>query len=109
MDQAYLCAYLAPFGKAIREMALGALAQRERLKHKDHSWQGSVVAAEYLEMKYLAYPRWASGRPSETATVAPFLAKPANQALLEELAFEVKAPGYRAPQTPAQMNPGGVR
>ncbi len=109
MDQVYLCAYLAPFDNAIREMALGAPARRERLKHKDHSWQGSVVAAEYLEMKYLTYPRWRDGSPAEKATAAPFLAKPANQALLKELALEVKAPGYRAPQTPAQMNPGGVR
>jgi len=32
-----------------------------------------------------------------------FLAKPENREFLNSLGFEVTAPGYQAPQTPAEM------
>ena len=103
---AYLCAALAPFDERVYQMAYGAPAQAERLKNKDHSWQGGPVACDWLEFKYLICPRWRSGKPAETETVAPFLAKPDNRKLVESLAFEVKAPGYQAPTTPAEMRAG---
>ena len=84
-------------------MAYGERAQRERLQRKGHSWYGGPVAAGWLEFKYLIYPRWKSGDPAEKAMVSQFLAQKESRALGERLAFEVKAPGYEAPTTPAQM------
>lgn len=104
-DQRYLCALLAPFDEHIYEMAFGAPAQQERLQNKGHSWQGGVVVSDWFEFKYLLYPRWRNGAPAGTTTVAPFLAQAKNRALVQELSFEVKAPGYQAPMTPAQMKP----
>jgi hypothetical protein len=101
----YLCALLAPFDDRIYQMVFGAPAQQERLKNKGHSWQGGPVACDWLELKYLVYPRWKGGEPAEKEIVAKFLAKPENRALVEGLAFEVKAPGYQAPAAPAQMKP----
>jgi len=94
-DQVYLCSALSPFDERIYAMAYGPRAQAERLKGKDHSWQGSVVAMGWLEFKLLTWPRWKGGEPAEADVVAPFLAKPANRALLEKLTFDVTAPGYR--------------
>jgi hypothetical protein len=99
-DAAYLCSALSPFDERIFAMAYGAPAQAARLKGKDHSWQGSVVAMGWLEFKLLTWPRWQGGKPAEADVVAPFLAKPANRALIERLAFEVTAPGYEPSFSP---------
>lgn len=99
----YLCRWLAPFDERVYEMAFGEPAQRDRLEGKDHSWQGGPVACDWLEFKYLIYPRWKAGAPAETAEVAKFLAKDENRAFVDRLAYEVRAPGYQAPMTPAQM------
>jgi len=104
-SQAYLCSALAPFDERVYAMAFGEPAQQARLKGRTHSWQGSVVACGWLKGKYVIYPRWKGGRPAQTALVAPFLAKPANRALLQRLAFEVQAPGYKPPLTPREMKP----
>jgi len=104
-SRAYLCGWLAPFDKRIFAMAYGGAAQRERLKGRTHSWQGSVVACGWLEGKHLTHPRWRGGEPAEKAVVAPFLAKPENRALLKSLAFEVTGSGYAPPTTPSQMQP----
>jgi hypothetical protein len=105
----YLCSYLAPFEDTVYQMAYGPPAQAARLAGKDHSWQGGPVASDWLEFKYLRYPGWESGQPSEAETVAPFLAKAESKALVARLSFEVKAPSYEAPMTPAEMSdiPGG--
>jgi len=102
-DGRYLCAALAAFDQRIYDLAFTGAAQQERLKGKDHPWQGGPEAGDWLEAKYLTYPKWKGGAPAETAVVAPFLSKPANQALVRSLAFEVKVPGYKAPATPAEM------
>jgi len=108
-DQRYLCSLLAPFDERIYRVAFTGPAQRERVERRAHSWQGSVVAAGYLETKYLTCPRWRGGKPAETASVAPLRAKPANRRLIEDLAFEVEPPGYRAPQSPGDVSWGGKR
>ena len=61
------------------------------------------MACEWLEAKYLECGRWGQGTPALADTVKAFLAKPKNRALVKQLAFEVKAPGYQAPETPARM------
>jgi hypothetical protein len=99
---AYLCSLLAPFDERIYRVAFTGRAQQERVKHRAHGWQGSVVAAGYLEVKYLTVPRWRGGTPAEAASVAAFAKKPANRRLLESFAFEVKPPGYRAPPSPGE-------
>ncbi|MFQ5809647.1 MAG: hypothetical protein ACE5JM_08510, partial [Armatimonadota bacterium] len=104
-EVAYLCRSLAPFDERIYQMGYGPPAQQARLAGKDHPWQGGPVACDWLEFKYLVYPRWKDGHPSEAETVAPFLAKAENRALVERLAFEVKASGYSAPKTPGEMTP----
>jgi len=104
-SQAYLCSALAPFDERIFALAFGPTAQQQRLKGRGHSWQGSVVACGWLKGKYVVYPQWKGGRPAETALVAPLRAKPAHRALLQRLAFEVKAPGYKPPLTPREMKP----
>ncbi len=100
--QVYLCAWLAPFDERVREMAFGAPAQAQRMAAREHSWQGSVVAMRWLEDKYLLLPRWASGEPADTDLVAEWKSGE-GAALLDELAYEVTAPGYRPPMTPAEM------
>jgi len=102
-DAPYLCPALAPFDKRIGELAFGASAQQERIKNKTHSWQGAVVACDWLELKYLVCPRWSGGEPAEKAAIAAFVAKPGNQALIKSLAFRVAAPDYQPPATPAEM------
>ena len=104
-DKPYLCAWLAPFDERVYAMAFGPAAQAERLKGKDHSWQGSVVAMGWLEFKLINYPRWKSGKPAEEAVVAPFVAKPENQAFLKRLAIKVEGTGYKPPFAPAEMKP----
>ncbi|MBC8230391.1 hypothetical protein H8E77_12665 [bacterium] len=69
-DQSYLCTWLAPFDERIYELAYGTQAQRERLKHKEHVWRGGVIAGDWLEFKYLIYPRWKGGAPAEKAVVS---------------------------------------
>jgi len=101
-EQRYLCPLLALFDERIYQVAFTGPAQQERVKRRGHSWQGAVVAAGYLETKYLALPRWRGGKPAETDAVAAFMKRAANRRLLEALAFEVEAPGYRAPRTPAE-------
>ena len=105
MTTPYLCSALAPFDERIFAMAFGGAAQRERLARRDHSWQGGVVACDWLALKYLTHPKWKAGKPAETDLVKTFLAKPANRALVERLKFAVRAQGYKAPATPAQMKP----
>ena len=61
-DQPYLCTWLAPFDERVYELAYGTQAQRERLKHKEHGWQGGVVASDWLEFKCLIYSRWRERR-----------------------------------------------
>jgi len=102
-DKTYLCSALAPFDRRVYEMAFGKPAQQARLKGRTHSWQGSVVACGWLKSKLLTCPKWRGGKPSETAVVAPFLAKPANRALVQRLAFQVEAPGYQPPLRPADL------
>jgi hypothetical protein len=80
-------------------MAYGEPAQRRRLEVKDHSWQGGPVASGYLEFKYLVYPRWKSGEPSED-TAAQFLSSKSQNSLK---LIQVEEPGYQAPMSPAQM------
>jgi len=104
-DGTYLCRSLAPFDDRIYQMAYGPPAQQARLEGKDHSWQGGPVASDWLEFRYLTYPRWRDGEPAEAAVVAPLLAKPENRKLVESLAFELTSPGYKAPTTPAEMKP----
>ncbi len=104
-SQAYLCSALAPFDGRIFTLAFEGNAQAERLKRRDHSWQGAVVAAGWLEFKYLTYPKWKTGEPAEKDAVAPFLAKPANRKLLDRLAVTVTGKGYQPPLTPAAMRP----
>ncbi len=104
-NAAYLCSSLAPFEDSVYQMAYGPPAQAARLAGKDHSWQGGPVASDWLQFKHVAYPRWQSGKPAETDTIAPFLAKAENKALVETLSFDVTAPSYRAPMTPAEMTP----
>ena len=99
----YLCGWLAPFDERVYRMAYGEPAQHTRYDNRKHSWQGGAVAMEWLEFKYLRYSRWTHGEPAEAEVVAPFLAKPEGRALVEELAFEVEAPGYQAPRSPGQM------
>ena len=105
MDSPYLCGWLAPFDERIFTMAYGPPAQAARLAGKDHSWQGGPVAMEYLESKYVLCPKWRDGKPSEAALLAPFLAKPENRSLVEELAFTVEGTGYQAPMSPSEMDP----
>jgi len=102
-ENAYLCSSLAPFHESVYEMAYGAPAQQERLRRKNHSWQGGASASGWLEYKYLVYPRWKSGEPAEKDTVAQFLVQEEGQSLIEKLAFEVEASGYQAPTSPEQM------
>ena len=102
-DSRYLCTWLAPSDRRVYEMAFGAAAQEERLDGKNHPWQGGVVACTWLEMKYLVYPKWSDGTPSETVTTRKFLSQPKNQSLLKELAFQVGVPGYHPPESPARM------
>ncbi len=101
-DQRYLCPWLAPFDERIYRLAFGEHGQKERLKAKDHSWQGGPVTCEWLEMKYVTLAGWKDDGPAEKQTAAAFLAEAGNRALAESLTFEVAAPGYQAPQTPAQ-------
>ncbi len=102
-ESSYLCSSLAPFDESIYEMAYGESAQQRRLEAKDHSWQGGAAASGYFEFKYLIYPRWKSGNPSEGAA-ARFLSSASqnNRARVMEL-IEVEEPGYQAPTSPAQM------
>ncbi|MBI1927631.1 dienelactone hydrolase family protein [Candidatus Poribacteria bacterium] len=108
-ESPYLCGSLAPFDERINEIGYGAPAQQRRLEQKGHGWHGGPVAGDWLEFKYLILPRWKNGAKvalnpdeigGEKAVVSNFLAKPENRAWVEELAFEVKAPGYRAPMSP---------
>lgn len=101
-DSPRLCVWLSPFDKRIYELSYGAAAQQVRVKFKDDPL-GGIMACDWLEGRYLVWPRWSSGKPSEAAAVAAFVAKPEGQALLKELAFQVSAPGYQAPMTPSQM------
>jgi hypothetical protein len=101
----YVCPLLAPFDPRIYDLAFGPRAQAARLAGKDHPWQGGPVAMEWLELKYVICPKWRSGEPSETDSMKPFLAKPENGALVERLALTVEGSGYRAPMTPAEMDP----
>ncbi len=105
METPYLCGWLGPFDERIFTMAYGPPAQEARLAGKDHSWQGGPVAMEYLEFKYVMYPKWKDGEPSQADLIAPFLAKPENRRLVEDLAFSVQGSGYQAPMSPAQMEP----
>jgi hypothetical protein len=100
-DSAYLCSNLAPFHEHIYEMAYGAPAQKRRLRGMDHGWEGGVVAGDWLEFKYLVYPRWKSGMPADKDVIAPFLSQDKNKNLVNKLAFQVEAPGYQAPMAPA--------
>ena len=93
-DQSYLCAWLAPFDERVYIMAYGLPTQQERLARKEHGWQGGVVASDWLEFKYLIYPRWKSGVPTEKGVISPFLAKEEHHSLLKRLTFEVNARGY---------------
>ncbi|HJN17548.1 MAG TPA: hypothetical protein QGH10_18725 [Armatimonadota bacterium] len=102
-DKAYVCSALAPFDDRIYEMVCGAPAQTERLSRKDHSWGGGPSAMGYLEFKYITYPKWKSGDPAEADSLAPFLAKPKNQKLLDDLTFTIDDANYSAPRTPAEM------
>jgi len=108
-DQRYLCTRLAPFDDRIYRLAFTGPAQQERVAQRDHSWQGSVVAAGYLETKYLTCPRWQTGKPAEAKAVAPWRATRENRLLVEHLAFEVQPPGYQAPATPAKIPSGDKR
>ena len=101
---AYLCTLLAPFDDRIYRVAFTGPAQRERVERRAHPWQGSVVAAGYLETKYLTVPRWRGGEPAEAASVAAFVKQPANRRLLESLAFEVTPPGYHAPASSSETS-----
>ena len=104
-SQTYLCRALTPFDDRLFRLAFGPRAQAERLASRDHSWQGGVVARDWLDFKHVVYPAWKSGEPAHKAVVAPFLAKPSNRALLDRLALTVQPPGYKPPTTPADMKP----
>ncbi|MFP3903761.1 MAG: hypothetical protein ACLFWB_05905 [Armatimonadota bacterium] len=104
--QTYLCSWLAPFDERINRLAHETFSQEQRHENRGHSWQGGTVASEYLESKYLLYPKWSDGQPSETDVVADFLADPENAAFVEHLDFTVTPEtSYTAPATPAQMTP----
>lgn len=103
-DSAYLCSNLAPFHEKIYEMAYGAPSQKRRLRGMDHGWRGGVVAGDWLEFKYLVYPRWKSGMPADKDVPASFLSQDKNRNLVNRLAFQVRAPGYQAPMTPAHTD-----
>ena len=103
MDTSYLCGWLGAFDDKVHEMAYGAPAQQARLAGKDHPWQGGPTACWWLEDKYVIMPRWRGGEPAEADSVAAFLAQPENRKLVEELAFTVAEPSYKAPTTPGEM------
>ncbi len=105
-DQRYLAAWLAPFDERIYALAFEGPVRQERLERRDHAWQGGIVAMEWLEARYVLYPRWRGGEPAETQLVAGFLDKPENRALVDSLAFSVTGENsYVAPKTPAEMDP----
>jgi hypothetical protein len=39
--------------------------------------------------------------PADKDVIAPFLSQDKNRNLVSKLAFQIKAPGYQAPMTPA--------
>ncbi|MCZ7648188.1 MAG: hypothetical protein M5U26_23505 [Planctomycetota bacterium] len=52
----YMCAALAPLDERIAAFCYGGARQEARVKSAPHGWQGSVVAAGYLEGKLLELP-----------------------------------------------------
>ncbi len=94
---------LAPFNAKLAELLYGPAAQDERVAKADNDWQGGMINGQYLREKYLFLPQALAGRPLYEECANKFLAKPANRALVEKLKFEVVAPGYQTPFTPAQM------
>ena len=82
MDAAMVAPALARFEPLVWEFCYGQRASQERLKRRDHPWQGGVNAIDYLTGKYLV-SRTAEATRARYREV--FVQKPENAAFLEEL------------------------
>jgi hypothetical protein len=100
MDQSYLCSALAAYDESVHELAFGAAATARRIEQREHGWHGGVVAGDWLEMKYVTVPEWATEGPSDAAATAAYRASDTGSRLLAEMSAPVTGGGYEAPQTP---------
>ncbi len=103
--QRFLCPALAPFSQKLADFVFTGTLQKERLEKSDNDWHGGVLASDWLWDKYVMMPAAAGGKPMYAEHGQKFLAKPANRKLVEQLKFEVVAPGYQVPLLPSRMDP----
>ena len=78
---------LARFEPKVREFCYGPRATQERVKSREHGWQGGVSAIDYLRGKYLEI---LGAEPARTRYRDKFCQTPENAALLKTLQFDVQ-------------------
>ncbi len=100
---AYIATALAPFSEKVAQYLFTGPRQERRLEHMDDSWDGGAQAAGWLRAKLIEYPAAKGGKQPYLKYGKQFLAKKANRDFLASLGFEVTAPGYQPPHTPAEM------
>lgn len=103
MQGDYLCGALAPFHEKLETFLYAGARQEERVKNAANSWQGGVVADDWIASKYLALAEARGGKALHAEIGRRFRAKSENAAWLKTLEFDVSGSGYAAPQTPAEM------
>lgn len=100
---AYIADALAPFDDRVAKFLFTGARQDARIKESGDDWSGGPVARGWLEAKFVDYPARKGGKQIYLDYGKRFLLKKANRDWLQSLAFEVKAPGYTPPQSPAEM------
>jgi hypothetical protein len=78
-DAATIAPALARFEPKVHEFCYGPRATAGRLKRPDHSWQGGVLAIDYLCGKYLDHR---SPEPAQTKYREQFYRRQENAAFL---------------------------
>jgi hypothetical protein len=109
----YIGAALAPFSESVAQFVYGGQRQEWLAGHVADAWQATQTGG-WLRGKLLDYPAAKDGAQPYSTYGQRFLAKKENRDFLASLAFEVTAPGYQPPHTPAEMKnmpkePQGVR
>ncbi len=101
----YISEALAPFSPLVYRYLFVGPGQDWHVSEANSDWIGGPQTRGWLQMKLVEYPRAKGGTQLYLKYGKQFLAKRANREWLKQLSFEVKAPGYRAPQTPQDMRP----
>jgi len=98
----YIASSLASFNEKVAEYLFDGGRQEHHLKRAGDSWQGGPVINGWLREKLIDYPAAKGGKQVNLGLGKQFLAEPDSSALVKALAFEVVAPGYQSPATPAE-------